>query len=377
MKESPVSLKWTDTEEGRLLCISGPWTLQQARPDSEEVFGGLAGLAAGARLELDTQGVSAYDASLVSLLFAVVRKARERGLEVDYRARSQEGVSRLLQLALCVPEDKSRAERERERDFFSRVGEATIEKYDAFLDVMHFVGEAVLSVGRLLRGRAIFRKQDLWTTVQGCGSEALPIVSLISVLIGMIFAFVGKAQLDAFGASIYVADLVAIAMVREMGCVMTAIIMSGRTGAAFAAQIGSMKVNQEVDALVTFGFKPFDFLVLPRMLALILMLPLLTIYSNIVGIVGGLLVSWLSGIPALVYYHQTVARLDLTQMSLGVIKSVAFGIVIAGAGCLRGMQCGNSSTAVGMATTRAVVTSITAIIVIDSLFAVLFTVLDI
>jgi phospholipid/cholesterol/gamma-HCH transport system permease protein len=207
--------------------------------------------------------------------------------------------------------------------------------------------------------------------------EALPIVSLISFLIGLILAFVGNVQLTHFGANIFVADLVGIAMVREMGVVMTAIIMSGRTGAAFAAHIGSMNANEEIDALRTFGFNPFDFLVLPRLIALVLMMPLLTVYSNVVGIIGGMFVGSFVGIPPELYWNETLAAVDLTTASLGVIKSVFFGAAIAISGCMMGMSAGNSSAAVGEATTRAVVAAITTVVVLDSAFAAIFTLLEI
>lgn len=360
-----------------VLEAKGTWTINQQRPPLSDLLEQIDNLPVGTSLVIHSSGAQHYDSSLTSLLLRITRTAADKDLKLDYKTHTDSGISKLIGLALSVPLSKDEAHHETEKDFFSRVGEATIELYDNLLDTVTFVGEAILSLFRLIRGRAKFRTADLWLTIQSCGAEALPIVTLISFLIGTILAFVGKAQLDAFGAAIYVADLVGIAMVREMGCVMTGIIMSGRTGAAFAAQIGSMKVTQEVDALRTFGFNPFDYLVLPRMIALIVMMPLLTIYANMVGIVGGLLVSWASGIQPLAYINQTISVLDLTQLSLGVMKSVFFGIVIAGAGCLRGLQSGNSSSAVGTAATRAVVTSITMIIVIDSFFAVVFTIFDI
>jgi phospholipid/cholesterol/gamma-HCH transport system permease protein len=243
--------------------------------------------------------------------------------------------------------------------------------------VIDFTGQAVLALCQFMVGRARFRSRDFWTVVQECGVEALPIVTLISFLIGVILAFVGNVQLASFGASLYVADLVGIAMVREMGVVMTAIIMSGRTGAAFAANLGSMKANEEINALRTFGFDPFNFLVLPRMIALILMMPLLTVYANLVGILGGMLVGAMVGIPPVLYWNETLTAVTLTTASLGVLKSVFFGAAIAMSGCLQGMQAASSSAGVGQATTRAVVASITAIIVLDSAFAAIFTVLEI
>ena len=185
-------------------------------------------------------------------------------------------------------------------------------------------------------------------------------------------------QLVQFGAQIYVADLVGIAMAREMGALMTAIIMSGRTGAAFAAQLGTMQVNEEIDALSTFGLSPMDFLVLPRMIALILMMPLLTIYSDLMGILGGAVVGMgMLKLSAVEYINQTVNGVGLTDFAVGIFKSSVFGVLVAISGCMRGIQCGRSASAVGLAATSAVVTAIVFLVVTDGIFAVLTNALGI
>lgn len=283
----------------------------------------------------------------------------------------------LLELALAVPEESDTALETDKESAIDKLGRVTLDLFGKVQAFLEFAGLTVLSLARFCTGRGRFRSADFWMILQQCGAEALPIVALISFLIGLILAFVGNVQLTHFGANLYVADLVGIAMVREMGVVMTAIIMSGRTGAAFAAHIGSMKANEEIDALRTFGFNPFDFLVLPRLLALVLMMPLLTIYADAIGILGGMLVGSFVGIPAELYWNETLASLDMTNSSLGVIKSVFFGATIAMSGCMMGMQAGKSSAAVGEATTQAVVASITAIVVLDSAFAAIFTLLEI
>ncbi len=283
----------------------------------------------------------------------------------------------LLELALAVPEENATERAVLPLGAIDRLGRVTLDIAASGREVVDFIGQAVLSLGRLVTGRARFRAADFWQTLQECGVQALPIVSLISFLIGMILAFVGNVQLSNFGANLFVADLVGIAMVREMGVVMTAIIMSGRTGAAFAAHLGSMKANEEIDALRTFGFNPFDFLVLPRLLALVLMMPILTIYANIVGIIGGMLVGYCVHIQPQLYWTETLNSIDLTTSSLGVFKSVFFGAAIAISGCMQGLRAGHSSAAVGQATTRAVVTAITTVVVMDSAFAAIFTLLDI
>ncbi len=200
-------------------------------------------------------------------------------------------MQRLLRLAEAVPERPDVRRGADRRGWLERLGIGAIAAWEANRQAFEFLGDVTLSAARLVRGRARLRAQDLALFIQGCGVDALPIVTLISVLVGMILAFVGAVQLQRFGAQIYVADLVAIAMVREMGCIMTAIIMAGRTGSGFAAQLGTMKVTQEIDAFTTLGIPPMDFLVLPRLVALGLMMPLLTVYSDLLGIFGGGLVS--------------------------------------------------------------------------------------
>jgi len=321
-----------------------------------------------------------YDSTLPAFLLAQFRAISAEIDDKDAQPSLEslpDNLRSLLELALAVPEENQSQETDSTRLALTRLGGFTLKVWASVLVLFRFIGLTVLSLGRFVTGRARFRASDFWLTLQQTGAEALPIVSLISFLIGLILAFVGNAQLANFGANVFVADLVAISMVREMGVVMTGIIMSGRTGAAFAAQIGSMKANEEIDALRTFGFNPFDFLVLPRLLALVVMMPLLTIYSNALGIVGGMLVGISVEIAPELYWHQTLSALTLTNSSLGVFKSVFFGAAIAVSGCMMGMQAGKSSAAVGEATTRAVVGGITAVVVLDSAFAAIFTILDI
>ncbi len=368
---SPLA-RWTRDGGQLVLAISGDWRRGGATPAIE----GEAPAEAPARYVTDQLGDfdSTLPAFILSHLRSVAKPADDskpslNGLPPDLRG--------LMDLALAVPEEIEARQTPADVSEIRKLGNTALDVWAGIQSIAEFTGQSMLALGRFVTGRARFRARDFWMIVQECGAQALPIVSLISFLIGLILAFVGNVQLANFGASLYVADLVGIAMVREMGVVMTAIIMSGRTGAAFAAHLGSMKANQEIDALKTFGFDPFDFLVLPRLLALVLMMPLLTLYANAVGIFGGMLVGAAVGIPPVLYWNETVATIDLTMASLGVFKSVFFGAVIAMSGCLQGMHAGNSSAAVGEATTRAVVASITAIIILDSGFAAIFTVLDI
>jgi len=269
-----------------------------------------------------------------------------------------------MALASAVPERKGARKEARKDPFLFRLGGKALDFWRSALEMLNFLGEATLSFFRLLRGKASFRRSDLTLLLQNCGADALPIVSLISLLVGLILAFVGAIQLKMFGAQIFVADIVGIAMVRIMGAIMTGIIVAGRTGAAFAAQIGTMQVNEEIDALQTLGISAMDFLVLPRMLALIVMVPLLCIYADIMGILGGLVVAvGMLDISTIEYFNRTREALNLTHFGIGLFHGAVFGVLVALAGCLRGIQCGRSASAVGEAATSAVVTSIVAIIV--------------
>ncbi len=324
--------------------------------------------------------LGAYDSTLPAFLLGHFRSVKVTDQETPEKPPLDglpDNLRGLLELALAVPEGGAAKPSDESSSILGKLGSFSLAAWASLKALLDFTGQTVLSLLRFFTGRARFRASDFWMTLQQCGVEALPIVALISFLIGLILAFVGNVQLKTYGANIFVADLVGIAMVREMGVVMTAIIMSGRTGAAFAAHIGSMKANEEIDALRTFGFNPFDFLVLPRMLALVLMMPLLTVYANIIGIFGGMVVGSMVGITPELYWNQTLNAVDMTNASLGVIKSVFFGVAIAASGCMMGMSAGNSSAAVGQATTRAVVAAITAVVVIDSAFAAIFTMLGI
>jgi phospholipid/cholesterol/gamma-HCH transport system permease protein len=288
------------------------------------------------------------------------------------------GVQKLLRLAAAVPERAGARQAAVADPLLARIGKATRRQAQASVAVIGFLGEATLAFGRLLRGRARFRRADLFAIMQEVGAEALPIVSLISFLVGVILAFMGAIQLTQFGAQIYVANLVGIGMAREMAAMMVGIILAGRTGAAFAAQLGSMKVNEEIDALSTLGFSPMDFLVLPRMLALILMTPLLCLYADLMGILGGAVIGvTILDLPPITYLQQTEGAIRLTDFMGGLIKGAVYGAVVAVVGCLRGLQCGRSSAAVGLATTSAVVTSMVFIIVAMAVLTVVYNVLGI
>ena len=288
------------------------------------------------------------------------------------------GVQRILTLASAVPERKGVRRKATKTSFVDRVGESSIAFWRSSLEMVGFIGEASVAFMRLLVGKAQFRPSDLLLTMQECGAQALPIVSLISILVGIILAFIGAIQLKIFGAQIYVASLVGIGMVRALAAVMTGIIMAGRTGASFAAQLGTMQVNEEIDALKTLGISPKEFLVLPRMLALFFMMPLLSLYADLMGIIGGLIIGVsMLDLSFMEYYNKTCESVHLNDLWVGLFSAAVFGVLVALAGCLRGMQSGRSASAVGEATTSAVVTSIVSIVIAMAVITVLCNVLNI
>jgi phospholipid/cholesterol/gamma-HCH transport system permease protein len=355
------------------VALTGTWRKEDWLPDPSEVWREIQVGPPVRRLTFDTSRVTDWDSGLVTFAIKVLEEAKARGMESD-RVGLPDGTQRLLRLAEAVPERQTGRARA-QPPWLARIGAWATAGWVETATGLSFLGEGMLALGALLRGRARFRISDLLAVIQDCGPRALGIVSLISFLIGLILGFVGAVQLQQFGASIFVANLVAIAMTREIGCIMTAIVMAGRTGAAFAAQLGTMNTNQEIDALSTMGIPPMEFLVLPRMLALILMMPLLTIYADLVGILGGAVVGMgMLGLGPTEYFEQTRGAVSLTSFFIGVSKSAVFGVLVALVGCLRGMQSGRSAAAVGLAATSAVVTSIVLIIVIDGIFAVVLSV---
>lgn len=330
-----------------------------------------------ARLLFETERLGAWDSGLLAFLLRVSEQCSASGIAVD-PAGLPAGMQRLLSLATAVPERQD-ARRDRKRvGIAERVGEGTLRWWQANVEAFAFLGELFLAFLRVLRGRIRFRLSDLMLILQDCSANALPIVSLISLLVGLILAFVGAIQLRLFGAQIYVADLVGIAMTRAMGAIMTGIIMAGRTGASFAARIGTMQVNEEIDALKTTGIPPMDFLVVPRVIAMSIMMPLLTLYADFMGILGGLIVGTLGlGVNPLEFLNRLTEAVTLTHISIGIVSGFIFGIIISVAGCLRGVQCGRSASAVGDATTSAVVTSIVCIVIATAAIVVVCDILGI
>jgi phospholipid/cholesterol/gamma-HCH transport system permease protein len=352
------------------LVLSGDWTVTRGAPRSAAVLEQLRAQAAR-EIGFDCSALGSWDSLLVTLLLGIDEECTRAGIRLD-TANLPEGALRLMALARTVRAEH-RAPSAR-APWWRRLlaGAPLLQARGQLLETLAFVGELLIALGKLCVGRANTRARDFLWFVQQAGPAAIGIVTLISVLVGMILAYLGSVQLRQFGAQIYVADLVGIGMVREMAALMTGVIMAGRTGAAYAAQLGTMQTREEIDAIRTLGMSPMEFLVLPRLLALVLVMPLLTLYSGVLGMCGGALVAIGMDVSWTQYVHETRLAVTLTHILTGVAKSVVFGLLIAIAGCRAGMQCGRSSEAVGKATTRAVVTAIVWLIVADAAFNIVY-----
>jgi phospholipid/cholesterol/gamma-HCH transport system permease protein len=379
-KQTPPSneLSFARADKTTLVVrLAGDWHLRHGLPSPSLVEKELDAAPKPTRLTFDAADLRDWDSGLLTFLIGVSELCHKRKLPADW-SPLPEGVRGLVQLAEAVPEKTGARAEVSHSSFIEELGREAISFAQGLDDFLRFLGEVTIAFANLAIGKARFRRVDLMTVIQDCGANAFGIVTLVTFLVGVILAFEGAVQLQQFGASIFVADLVGIAMSRDMGAMMAAIIMAGRTGAAFAAQLGSMKVTQEIDALTTMGVSPLEFLVLPRVLALFLMIPLLCVYADCMGVAGGALVSaTMLHIPLATYLRETKAAVTLTDIFGGVFKAAVYGIIIAVAGCLRGFQCGNSSSAVGDAATQAVVTGIVYVIVACGIFAFIFNVIGI
>ena len=368
---APPAARADTVMEGPVLRVrlAGGWQISAARPNWAETLAGRA----PQRVVLEADGLADWDSSLLLFLFETQLWCRMAGAYCDTKALPGKMHALLKQMSVShettVPFDRS-------ENFFTGVGEATLDAVQKARVFTHFIGECVIGVNRIWKRPQKFRWADAIEEMQNCGAMALPIVSLISFLVGVTLAYIGAIVLRQYGGDIYVADLVGLSMVREMGALMTGVVLAGRTGAAYAATLGNMKANEEIDALETLGIPAIDFLVLPRLLALFVMMPLLTLYANALGIVGGMTVaSGVLSIPPAAYWVELLTIVDLSDLFVGVTKGVTFGLIIGLSGCLRGMEAERSAGGVGRAATSAVVTAILLIIVANALYAVIFDIL--
>ncbi len=359
------------------VILAGSWKLSKDLPSAQLLTHQIEKTPGLQSIHIDAQAVDEWDSGLLIFLGRSLGIADQHNLELQ-TIGLPDGATKLLQLAVAVPEKKDARKAPERKTFLVHLGDETVDFLKGCGDLLEFVGDATMAFVKLIRGKAQYRRSDLGLVLETCSGQALPIVTLISFLVGIILAFIGLIQLKFFGAEIFVADLVGIAMFRVMAAIMTGVVMAGRTGGAFAAQLGTMQVNQEIDALKTLGISPMEFLVLPRMLGLTLMMPLLTLYANMMGVIGGAVVALGEpNISLIQYYNRTVAAVGLWDLGIGLFSSVVFGVIVALAGCMRGMQSGRSASAVGDAATAAVVTSIVGITVATAIITVITSMLGV
>lgn len=287
-----------------------------------------------------------------------------QGLQDEFR--------RLLDIYGRISTKRPLGHRREALSVIERGGEAGVRLWQNFHALLAFVGELALTLLRAARHPGLVRWRDAWIVAEQAGADALPIIALIGVLLGLILAFQSAIPMRRFGADMFVANLIGLGMLREMGPLITAIILAGRSGSAFAAELGTMRVREEIDALTTMGLEPVRFLVLPRVLGAVVVTPLLTVFANLFGLIGGALVMRSLGFPLITYVNQIQSVVTVSDLLGGLVKSLAYGIVVAAIGCLRGLQTQTGASAVGQSTTSAVVSGIVLIAIVDGIFAVVF-----
>lgn len=371
MSESPAGFELIHQNDlEATLVLSGAW-VQGSKVGNFAQLATQLYSAAPRQLLIDGATLGDWDSTLMAFLLQCYNHCKRE--EIDFGSGNlPDGVKKLLALATAVEAHTQAAEPE--EHWLARFSPTLLagKTGELIKETLAFTGELAIATTRWVLGKANTRYVDFRQFCYEAGPSALGIISLTSILVGMILAYLGAVQLQQFGAEVYVANLVSIGILREMGVLMTAVVIAGRTGAAYAAQLGTMQTNEEIDAIVTMGISPMEFLVLPRILALLVMMPLLTLYADLLGIVGGGIVAGGMGITPLQYISQTEQALAINHLSVGLIKSVVFALLIAVAGCRAGLNCGRSSAAVGQAATEAVVTAIVYLIVADAGINILF-----
>jgi phospholipid/cholesterol/gamma-HCH transport system permease protein len=371
MKSPPPEYQLHDEEQGCFsLALSGDW-VQGQNPASFSTLQPELASNHPTRLTTDGSSLGAWDSVLMAFLLQCHDHCHAQGIAFDTRNMPQ-GIDKLLAVATAVKAHQQPAEDRPSRLASLNPRQLLRNVSEDIQESLAFTGEVTIALAHLARGKANTRFTDFRNFCYQAGPDAFAIISLTSILVGMILAYLGAVQLQQFGAGIYVANLVVIGTLREMGVLMTAVVMAGRTGAAYAAQLGTMQTNEEIDAITTMGISPVEFLVLPRMLALIVIMPLLTIYADLLGIVGGGIVAGGLGVAPIQYITQGGTALSFTHIAVGLLKALVFATLIAIAGCRAGINSGRSSAAVGQAATNAVVTAIVYLIVADAGINILF-----
>jgi len=361
--------------DGVVLAITGPLDVDTAAAARREIQAQLAAAAVTA-LEVDASGVDRSDMSGMSLLYELAEGRLTRGVRAEVTGLKPE--FRTLLASFPSPDAIANLEEPApRRSVTEEIGAETVSVLRDIREQLTFLGGIVQGFAAALRHPRTMRWQEVAVVFEKAGVNAVPIVSLISLLTGVIIAFEASQPLKLFGAQAYTADIIGIVMIREFGPIFTAIILAGRSGSAFAAEIGTMKVNEELDALTTMGLEPMRFLVMQRVLAGTLLMPVLTAFAMLTGVVGGVLVMLGMGFPFAQIWSHLTASVGVSDVLVGTSKALVFGAIVSGLGCLRGMQTKEGPSAVGDSATRAVVAGILMIIVIDAVFAVLTNVLDV
>lgn len=361
----------TSTQNARFtLFFSGDFVDFDRAADKQKMLNALKKTTAQTFV-IDGTKLEKWDSTFVVFLIDLIKESKRLNLKLDLTALP-DGLNRLVKLAF-TPTNKPPRMQTRPIDTLTQIGAWALRVQAACVKGYDFSQKTLASLGRLLTGRATMRQVDFLFALQDCGPKAILIVSLISFMVGLILAFVGAIQLKLFGAQVFVASLVAIGMTRIMGAIMCGIIMAGRTGASYAAAIGTMQVNEEIDALKTMGIPTTDFLVLPRFLALVITMPILTMLADALGIIGGMAVGVIMlEIPLQEYWRYTDMALSLRHFWVGIFHGFVFGIIIALCGCYYGIHSGRDADAVGKATTKAVVSSIVWMIVATGIITWIF-----
>jgi phospholipid/cholesterol/gamma-HCH transport system permease protein len=359
-----------------VLQASGHWLVETAAA-LDRALKGLDQVAAGARLRIDLAEVESLDTVGAWLVLRTYHELAGRGVSVKIENVPPAFAPLFDQVAKRGPSEPTVSPTWRLADAFvetlEKVGRATMAVASVATDLLGFLGAISITAGRILRHPMRFRATSMVAQMQRTGVTALPIVGLLSFLIGVVLAFQGADQLRRFGAEIYTVNLLGIGVLRELGVLMTAIIVAGRSGSAITAEIGTMQVNEEVDALRTLGLDPMEVLVLPRMLGLTLVLPLLTFYADVMAILGGALMSWAElGVSLPLFARQLHDAVYGWTLWLGILKAPFFAVTIALVGCHAGLRVSRSAESVGHFTTVSVVQSIFLVIIIDAAFSILF-----
>jgi phospholipid/cholesterol/gamma-HCH transport system permease protein len=320
---------------------------------------------------IDTAGVDYCDGIGIGLLVELHLRQRKAGGQLEITGLRTE-FQRLMDMFDPAEFEKPQIEKPHKTKLPEEVGRATVTIWDNIRSQIAFLGELVVALVCAIRHPHRIRWKDAFLIAETGGVNALPIIALISFLIGLIMAFQAAIPMRQFGAEIFVADLIALSTLRELGPLMTAIVMAGRTSSAFAAELGTMKVNEEIDAMSTMGLDPVRFLVVTRVIAILIMMPLLTIFANLLGIMGGSVVLLSLGYPLVTYIDRIILSASYVDLLGGLLKSLVFGLIVAGIGCSRGLQTKTGASAVGVSTTKAVVSGFILIIITDGIFSVVY-----